>query len=46
VRVADVLRTPAHADAQTILYDMNAYAAEQQKLPLDVEMAFTGGEGI
>jgi DMSO/TMAO reductase YedYZ molybdopterin-dependent catalytic subunit len=46
VRVADVPRTPAYADAQTILYDMNAYAAEQQKLPLDVEMAFTAGEGI
>jgi DMSO/TMAO reductase YedYZ molybdopterin-dependent catalytic subunit len=46
--VADVER-PAeyeYADAQTILYDMNAYAADNVRLPLDVAMEFTGGEGI
>lgn len=33
-------------DAQTLLYDMNAYAEENVKRPLDVEMVFIGGEGI
>ena len=31
---------------RAILYDMNAYAEENLRLPLDVDMAFTGGEGI
>jgi DMSO/TMAO reductase YedYZ molybdopterin-dependent catalytic subunit len=34
------------ADRDTLLYDMNAYAEENSRLPLDVEMEFTGGEGI
>jgi DMSO/TMAO reductase YedYZ molybdopterin-dependent catalytic subunit len=46
LRIADV-RTPArYADAQTIMYDMNAYAEEHMRLPLDVEMEFSYGEGI
>jgi hypothetical protein len=41
------LRRPAeYVDAQTIMYDMNAYAEENMRLPLDVEMEFTAGEGI
>jgi len=46
LRVADVHRTADYADAQTIMYDMNAYAEEKMRLPLDVEMEFSGGEGI
>jgi hypothetical protein len=34
------------ADAAALLYDMNAYAEEIGRLPLDVEMVFIGGEGI
>jgi DMSO/TMAO reductase YedYZ molybdopterin-dependent catalytic subunit len=34
------------ADAEALLYDMNAYAEENARRPLDVEMAFSGGEGI
>jgi len=30
----------------TLLYDMNAYAEENSRVPLDVEMEFAGGEGI
>ena len=33
-------------DANTILYDMNAYAEENKRMPLDVEMEFTIGAGI
>jgi DMSO/TMAO reductase YedYZ molybdopterin-dependent catalytic subunit len=33
-------------DADALLYDMNAYAEENSRRPLDVEMAFAGGEGI
>jgi DMSO/TMAO reductase YedYZ molybdopterin-dependent catalytic subunit len=33
-------------DAELFLYDMNAYAEENARFPLDVEMTFTGGEGI
>jgi hypothetical protein len=29
-----------------MLYDMNAYAEENRRLPLDVELEFAGGEGI
>jgi hypothetical protein len=39
-RAADI------ANAETILYDMNAYAEENMRLPLDLEMAFSAGEGI
>lgn len=34
------------ADADTLLYDMNAFAEENTRFPLDVEMEFAGGEGI
>ena len=33
-------------DAALLLYDMNAFAEENTRLPLDVEMDFTSGEGI
>ena len=33
-------------DAELFLYDMNAYAEENARFPLDVEMTFAGGEGI
>ena len=32
--------------AQTILYDINAYAEDNMLLRLDVELEFSGGEGI
>jgi DMSO/TMAO reductase YedYZ molybdopterin-dependent catalytic subunit len=32
--------------AQTIVYDMNAYAEENMRLPLDIELEFMAGEGI
>jgi hypothetical protein len=34
------------ADIDTLLYDMNAYAEENTRFPLDVEMQFAEGEGI
>jgi DMSO/TMAO reductase YedYZ molybdopterin-dependent catalytic subunit len=34
------------ADPETLLYDMNAFAEENTRFPLDVEMEFAGGEGI
>jgi hypothetical protein len=34
------------ADLDTFLYDMNAYAEEQARFPLDVYMEFSLGEGI
>jgi len=46
VRVAAVHRPAEYADAQTIMYDMNAYAEEKMRLPLDVEMEFNFGDGI
>lgn len=33
-------------DPQAYLYDMNAFAEENQRLPLDVTMEFSVGEGI
>jgi DMSO/TMAO reductase YedYZ molybdopterin-dependent catalytic subunit len=40
-------RPAAHyADAHTIMYDMNAYAEEKMRLPLDVELEFMAGDGI
>jgi DMSO/TMAO reductase YedYZ molybdopterin-dependent catalytic subunit len=33
-------------DADTLLYDMNAYAEENARFPLDVDLVFSGGEGI
>ena len=46
VRVAAARRPAEQADAQTIMYDMNAFAEENMRLPLDVEMEFSAGEGI
>jgi DMSO/TMAO reductase YedYZ molybdopterin-dependent catalytic subunit len=46
LRVAAKHQDAELADAQTIMYDMNAYAEEQTRLPLDVEMEFAFGEGI
>jgi DMSO/TMAO reductase YedYZ molybdopterin-dependent catalytic subunit len=46
LRVAVFHRAAYHADAQTIMYDMNAYAEDNMRLPLDIEMEFSAGEGI
>jgi len=35
-----------HADADLLLYDMNAFAEANARLALDVELEFAGGEGI
>jgi DMSO/TMAO reductase YedYZ molybdopterin-dependent catalytic subunit len=40
--VADLM----DVDADALLYDMNAYAEENMRRPLDVEMEFAVGEGI
>jgi DMSO/TMAO reductase YedYZ molybdopterin-dependent catalytic subunit len=34
------------SDAALLVYDMNAFAEENTRFPLDVEMEFSGGEGI
>jgi DMSO/TMAO reductase YedYZ molybdopterin-dependent catalytic subunit len=34
------------SDLDTLYYDMNAYAEENTRFPLDVQMEFAGGEGI
>lgn len=47
VRVEAARRSRAgHADADTLVYDMNAFAEENSRFPLDVELEFAGGEGI
>jgi DMSO/TMAO reductase YedYZ molybdopterin-dependent catalytic subunit len=47
VRVETARQSYAHrGDADMLVYDMNAYAEENTRFPLDVEMEFTGGEGI
>jgi hypothetical protein len=46
VMVGAARLAPAARDEDDLLYDMNAYAEENARLPLDVEMAFSGGEGI
>jgi DMSO/TMAO reductase YedYZ molybdopterin-dependent catalytic subunit len=46
VRVAAGRRAADAADVHTLMYDMNAYAEENRRLPLDVEMEFSAGEGI
>jgi DMSO/TMAO reductase YedYZ molybdopterin-dependent catalytic subunit len=47
VRIAAAQRASAgHADLSTLLYDMNAFAEENLRLPLDVELEFSGGAGI
>jgi hypothetical protein len=46
-RSKDKLETRSDGlDAQTLRYDMNAYAEENMRLPLAVEMEFTAGAGI
>jgi hypothetical protein len=32
--------------ADLLLYDMNAFAEENTRFPLDIELEFTEGEGI
>jgi DMSO/TMAO reductase YedYZ molybdopterin-dependent catalytic subunit len=39
-------RYEAPADVDTLMYDMNAFAEENRRLPLDVDLVFTAGEGI
>jgi hypothetical protein len=47
VRVESARRSQeTWADADTLLYDMNSFAEENTRFPLDVEMEFAGGEGI
>lgn len=47
VRVEAASRSRAqYGDPYTLLYDMNAYAEEIHRLPLDVELEFAAGEGI
>jgi hypothetical protein len=47
VRVGDAQRShDRRAGADALVYDMNAFAEENTRFPLDVEMAFTAGEGI
>ncbi len=47
IRVEGARRSEARwSDLDTLLYDMNAYAEENSRLPLDVELEFVGGEGI
>jgi DMSO/TMAO reductase YedYZ molybdopterin-dependent catalytic subunit len=47
VRVEGARRSQApRSDLDTLVYDMNAYAEENMRFPLDVEMEFAGGGGI
>jgi hypothetical protein len=47
VSVEGALRSEAQrADLDMLMYDMNAYAEENFRFPLDVELEFAGGEGI
>jgi len=47
VRVEGARRSQAQrSDLDTLVYDMNAYAEENMRFPLDVEMEFAGGGGI
>ena len=43
---AAVAAEPSDSDAETLLYDMNAFAEANAALPLDVEMEFSEGAGI
>jgi DMSO/TMAO reductase YedYZ molybdopterin-dependent catalytic subunit len=45
VRV-EAARQALRGDADLIVYDMNAFAEENSRIPLDVELEFVGGEGI
>jgi DMSO/TMAO reductase YedYZ molybdopterin-dependent catalytic subunit len=46
VRVTGARRHEAPAGADTLLYDMNAFAEENTRRPLDVNLVFAAGEGI
>ncbi len=47
VRVqAGIIALSGRVDADTLLYDMNAYAEENLRHPLDVELEFAAGAGI
>jgi DMSO/TMAO reductase YedYZ molybdopterin-dependent catalytic subunit len=47
VHVAEARRSQAQlGDLDALLYDMNAYAEENTRFPLDVELEFSAGEGI
>jgi DMSO/TMAO reductase YedYZ molybdopterin-dependent catalytic subunit len=46
VNVAAMPLATEYAHAQSIMYDMNAFAEENMRLPLDVALEFFGGEGI
>jgi DMSO/TMAO reductase YedYZ molybdopterin-dependent catalytic subunit len=46
VRVTAARRQAQPADVSTLFWDMNAYAEENYRLPLDVELEFSAGEGI
>ena len=47
VQVESSRRTWAQpGDVETMLYDMNAYAEENSRFPLDIEMEYAQGEGI
>ena len=46
VRVTAARRQPATADLSTLAWDMNAFAEENYRLPLDVELEFSAGAGI
>ena len=46
VEVGRARRHDRSADADTLLYDMNAYAEENTRFPLDVELEYSHGEGI
>jgi DMSO/TMAO reductase YedYZ molybdopterin-dependent catalytic subunit len=47
VRVESARRSQDQTgDLNALFYDMNAFAEENHRLPLDVELIFMGGEGI
>ncbi|HZT79938.1 MAG TPA: molybdopterin-dependent oxidoreductase, partial [Gemmataceae bacterium] len=46
VKAARRVAAPPAADVEALLYDMNAYAEENFRRPLDVALEFAGGEGI
>jgi DMSO/TMAO reductase YedYZ molybdopterin-dependent catalytic subunit len=39
-------RAAAPVEVDSLVYDMNAFAEENHRLPLDVELEFSAGEGI
>jgi hypothetical protein len=47
VRVAAATRTYAEiGNPDALLFDINSYAEENMRLPLDVEAQYSGGGGI